>query len=440
LTLPDGHAYNPLAVDRLALALLLLLAGLLPSPTLGADHTPAPSKEAAPPSPSSEPREPPRATYTIGALLPLSGNAAWFGKAMRQGMELAVKEIDALAGPRLKLVVEDAHPAQPHEVATAFRKLVVSERALAVFTASATPTLAVLPQAIRDRILVVHGGVVTPELLGASTLLVHTRPSPSLLIESATAWARERGVTRLAVLASGGEAGREIRERLREAWRQRGGSLVAEASLLVDSPDLEARLRQVLRSAPEGIVLGFRGPELGVVVARLRALGYARRLLALDGAPEALLVAGSTAEGMEILAERFAAPAPSEDDPEPGGDGSQPGKGDPSADARPWPARFASAYRAKYGADPERYAANAYEAVHLLASVLSRLPKPLEGSARGDRLRRALLDGSPHPSVYGGVVRLREDGTVVRPLALLTVDGGRPTFTRYLDPPSQGRP
>lgn len=400
-------------MHRVILALVLLAAALAASPARPADPERRPPGAAPAGKPSAEPQLP---AYTIGALLPLSGDAAWFGKVMRGGMELAVGEIKEGFGFRFKLAVEDLHSPLPKDAEAAFTRLLIGERAVAVFTASATPTLAVLPRATRERVLVLHGGVVSDRLVGASPLLFHTRLRLELRGEAAAAWARERGVRRLAVLASGDAFGRELQERLAEAWRRRGQGPIAEASLLVDSPDLETRLRGILRSAPEAIVLALPGPDWGMLAVRLRDLGYRGPLLGLDDAPEAVLVAGPKAEGVEVLAEVFAAP------PE--------GEGEASSRA----GRFTAAYRAEYGADPERYAANAYEAIHLLAAALSELPGPLQGAAKGDRLRRALLEGSPYPSVYDGLVRLREDGTLVRPLALLTVADGKLTFTRYLDP------
>lgn len=410
-------------MHRLALALLLVV-GLLPSPTRAADPRPHPPEGVAPGVPPAKAPQPSLPTYTIGALLPLTGDGAWFGKVMRAGMELAAGEIGEGFGFRFKLVVEDVHPSNHKEAVPAFTKLAVTERAIAVFTASATPTLAVLPYATRERVLLLHGGVVNPRLVGASPLLFHTRPRLALRGEAAAVWARERGVKRLAILASGEAFGTETRGRLGELWRRRGGSVVAEEGLLVDSPDLEAGLGRVLKRAPEAIVLAFSGQGWGAVAARLRDLGYRGPLLALDDAPEALLVAGPKAEGVEILTEAFARSAPGDDKTKAAVSAGGPGDG----------LGFAGSYREKYGADPERYAANAYEAVHLLAVALRRLPKPLEGLARGDRLRRALIEGSPYPSVYGGVVHFREDGSVVRPLALFTVTGGKPTFSRYLDP------
>src|SRR5206468_11745589 len=51
----------------------------------------SPPAKSAPPGPAPATDAGP--TLRIGALLPLSGASAWYGKEMRQGMELAVAEL-----------------------------------------------------------------------------------------------------------------------------------------------------------------------------------------------------------------------------------------------------------------------------------------------------------------------------------------------------------
>src|SRR5690348_953520 len=51
----------------------------------------SPPAKPAPPEPAPAADAGP--TLRIGALLPLSGASAWYGKEMRQGMELAVDEL-----------------------------------------------------------------------------------------------------------------------------------------------------------------------------------------------------------------------------------------------------------------------------------------------------------------------------------------------------------
>src|SRR5262245_20626351 len=79
-------------------ALALLVAGgpaaaqFLPRlPGGGSPAAPRTDTETKPPVKEVKPSLP---SYRIGALLPLSGVSAWFGKELRQGMELAVEELN----------------------------------------------------------------------------------------------------------------------------------------------------------------------------------------------------------------------------------------------------------------------------------------------------------------------------------------------------------
>ena len=64
-------------------------------------------------------------TITIGAILPLTGDAAFYGESVKNGIELAAKQINAnggIKGANLVLVFEDSR-ALPAEGVSAFKKL-----------------------------------------------------------------------------------------------------------------------------------------------------------------------------------------------------------------------------------------------------------------------------------------------------------------------------
>jgi branched-chain amino acid transport system substrate-binding protein len=93
-------------------------------------------------------------------------------------------------------------------------------------------------------------------------------------------------------------------------------------------------------------------------------------------------------------------------------------------------ARFARAYEARHGQPPSRFAASAYEAAVLLADAAAGALRG--GSLSGARLREALVAGRRFPSLYAGDVLVHDDGTLGRPLALFRVDGSRLTFESYV--------
>jgi ABC-type branched-subunit amino acid transport system substrate-binding protein len=94
-------------------------------------------------------------------------------------------------------------------------------------------------------------------------------------------------------------------------------------------------------------------------------------------------------------------------------------------------ARFARAYEASYGQPPSRFAASAYEAATLLAEAGRRSLREGRGLG-GSRLRDVLAPGRRFPSLYAGELVVRDDGTVARPLALFQVSGGRLAFQTYV--------
>lgn len=384
----------------------------------------------------------PQETVRIGALLPLSGVSEWYGKEMRQGIELAIAELnrqrraippaddpdafpgeeqkatdaaqranaEGLPSPGVQLVLEalDVPPLNAKQATDHFARLAAAQPPV-VFTASATPTLAIYPSSASRDVLLVHQGVVSGRFPAQSRTLLHTRPSLASRIDRLAAYAWVRGLRRLALLAAGDEFGKTVRARLPERWRDVGGVVVHVESVSLDAPDLRSRLRQLGRLQPDAVVLAFRGPDLGDLAARLREAGYTGLLLGADDDPSALLAAGPALDNAVVLAEAFV--------PEP----------------RTLGERFATAYKTKFGRPPSHFAANAYEAIAIIADGIRLAREEGRGTPGGTRLFETLRVQRVFPSVYGGEVRLRGDGTLERRMGLFRVDGGELVFTHYIE-------
>src|SRR5262249_44265013 len=265
----------------------------------------SPPKEA-PAIPAAKPGDLP--AFRLGALLPLTGTGAWFGKEIRQGIELAMSDLNArradaaesgaseeeavsasrltreeglpAAGVPFSLEAANVPPLDVKRAAEEFSRLAAMSVAV-VFTASATPALAIHSLAAARNILVFHEGIVTGRFPPASRTLVYARPSVASIADAVLADAAAQKVRRLGLLAAGDEFGKAIGAAVAARWRERGGTLAVEESLVVEASDLTARLRQVVRAAPEAIALGFRGPDLGDLAARLREAGYKGQLYLL---------------------------------------------------------------------------------------------------------------------------------------------------------------
>jgi ABC-type branched-subunit amino acid transport system substrate-binding protein len=461
------------ASPRLTLALVAV--ALLSSASVTAQIRARPLAPLPPPLPGLEAPTPARESgpaLVIGALLPLSGDSAPFGKEMRQGMELASAELGAKAPPRsaeakggdpvtggakrgdertpraeamtpsdgpgaaqvsgapernapagagapaeapksdsappvLRIVLDfvDVDSLDIKAAERGFAK-VTAGGAGVVFTASPTPTLAVLPLAAARDVLVLHLGTPSGRLPGASRTLLQVRPSPAVRVAGLVDYAWERGIRRLAVVSGGDDFGKAVRAALVPRWRSRGVLPVADESLTVEAADLRSRLGRIARQAPEAVCLAFRGLELASLAVALREVGYAGLILTLDDDRATLLAAGPTLQDMVIVSDAFVA------EPEPA-------------------AAFAKAYQAKYNQAPSRFAATAYDAVRALAAAARSGP---DGRllARGGQLRAALVSRGAFESVFGGELAVKDDGVVERPLAVFNVTAGQSAFVRYV--------
>jgi ABC-type branched-subunit amino acid transport system substrate-binding protein len=413
-------------------ALPQLLGKPKPLPGTGAPAAPRDEKPAEPEAKSRLP------ALRLGAVLPLTGPGAWFGKEIRQGIELAIADLGAPrssdrpdASPReeeavaiagraaedgpaptgvtFTLETADVQPLDGKRATDEFTRL-AGLGAVVVFTASATPTLTIYPLASGRNLLIVHQGVVTGRFPPTSRVLIHTRPSIAAHVDALLAHAAEQKVRRLGLLAAGDEFGKAVRAAVSARWRERGASLAVEESLTLEASDLSSRIRQITRLAPEAIVLAFRGIDLGDMAARLREGGYRGGLYLLDDDPAVRLAAGPALQGAVLVSDAFASQA-----------GSRAG-------------RFAEAYKKKFGDSPSRYAASAYDAVVLVAAGIRTAAPDGRGIPGGARLRETLVGLRDVPSVYGGQLTLREDGALARPLALFTIQNGKLAFVKSFLP------
>ena len=399
---------------------------------------PAAPREEKPPEVEVKPTVPALPTLRLGAMLPLTGPAAWFGKEMRQGLELAVADLNAaraanaadsirgeeeavtllrhdadqglpFAPATLALETADVKSMDAKKAADEFNRL-AGMGAIAVFTASVSPTLAIQPLALARNVLVVHQGFVDSRLLAPSRVLVHTRPSIATYADALVARAEEEKLRQLGLLAAGDEFGKALRAAVSARWRERGRTLAVEESLTPEASDLASRLRHVTRLAPDALVLGYRGTELGDMAARLREVGYQGKLYLLDDDVEPRLAAGPALGNAVIVSEAF----------------------DAKAGARS--ERFAEGYKKKFGDAPSRYAASAYDAAVLVAAGIRAGTAGGRGVPGGARLREVLLGLRDVPSLYGGPLTLRTDGALARPLALFRVEGMKLVFLKALLP------
>jgi branched-chain amino acid transport system substrate-binding protein len=299
----------------------------------------------------------------IGVSGPLTAQFAMDGRWMREGVELAVKEINASGGIKgrpLQVFVEDDQGPNPTAAANAVSKLVTQHHVVAIIGPHFSPgILAVLPLLERYQV---------PAFTGASGPAVTAQGSKYVfrirLNDNATAALLVQYLTHDLNWKSIGI------DYVNTAFGQGGfGALKAAldaehiAPLMVQThldstKDFTAQLLSFRQAGVKGLILWTDEVPLGLLTKQIRTLGLDVEIAGQNGlqAPDVLALSGDAIEGAISIGEYIS--------------------NNPDPIIQDWVKR----YNAAYGNDPEVFGTIYYDAVKLLAEALRRVPE-LSGPA-----------------------------------------------------------
>jgi ABC-type branched-subunit amino acid transport system substrate-binding protein len=337
-------------------------------------------------------------------LLPLSGANAELGKAMLEAAQMA---LFTTGNDRLTLVPRDT-TGTPDGAAGAARAALADGAQLILGPLLAAEVDAVKPVAGEAKINVIAFSTAT-QLAGDNVFLMGFLPRQEVVRE--TAFARESGVSRFAVLAPNSEYGRLMTDALRETAGQAGGTVVKAESFDPRSGDASPAIQRLAgntaSAAPgtspepdaapapgptqrvsfDALLLPEGGDQLKQIARRLKTAGI--------GSPQVRLLGSGLWDDTSVSSEPalvggwFAASPP---------------------DAR---REFQSRFQSTYGHAPPRLASLAFDAA-ALAAVLAKAGGPAPFS------HDAILNPSGFTGV-DGLFRFTPQGLVQRGLAVLEV-------------------
>jgi len=337
----------------------------------------------------------------VGAIVSRSGAASAYGAQVARGFDLAVDEVNAaggVEGRKLTLLYRD-DSTNPEIGLAAMKELVERERVTAVLGAvSSTVTLRLAPYCERRHVVLLSPSASAPQISEAGDYVFRTFPSDVLEGASMAEFARDLGLDRVAILSVDNDYGVSLARVFDERFRASGGSIVASASFTEgDASSITSAVGTVAPAAARGIYIPAYSADLAIALSALRGAGQRAILLGTSATtPELIRSAGPAAENLVF-------PMPSFD----------------ATSSDPPVRSFVTAFRARFGEDPDVYAAHAYDTVRVLAAAAERA-----GSWDADELRAALLHMDAYEGATGRMV-FDPKGDVVQYPRLYVVRGGQ---------------
>jgi branched-chain amino acid transport system substrate-binding protein len=333
----------------------------------------------------------------IGVSGPLTGPAAQYGEQWKRGFDLALDTINGpgngIGGRKLVYDFEDSQndPRQAVAIAQKF----VADPSIIVELGDFSSTTSMPASPIYQRGKLVQLGFTNshPKFTQGGDYIW----SPSLSQADEQPQLAQLAITRLgfrrpAVLHLNTDWGKTSADLFAQAAQQRGAVVVDSEGYLPDERDFRSTLTRALQYKPDSLVLESYYSDAALIVRQARELGIKLPIAAVGSiySPKFIELGGDAVNGVYTESEFF------------------------PADPRPEVQEFVKAYQAKYHEAPDAFAADAYDAMVLVAAVLRQYGTTREGFHAG------LSKISNVPSVIFG--RIKFDPQTRRVVGAKTTD------------------
>ena len=341
------------------------------------------------------------AALPIGAVIALTGNASVIGQDQRTGLELARAHFQA-GRPALELSIEDGGSDEA-TATNAFRSLIAAQVVALIGPSLSQQAFAVDPIADRAGIPVIGPSNTAngiPEI-GPFVARVSAPVSQVAPLSIAAALRQNPGIRRAAVFYAQDDAYSTAESKIfQNTLSRRNLNPVAVQKTSVSDTDFQNQITDTLRRKPDLIVISALPSDGGNLVRQLRELGFKGTLVAGNGmnSPNIYPICQRFCDGL-LIAQAYS----------------------PEADT-PINRAFVAAYaKAKAGAVPPQFSAQAFAAYQVLAESLRSLQTSLPpgGSLAAlprpelrRKLNAALLKGTFQTPL--GEIRFTPDGEVLQ--------------------------
>jgi branched-chain amino acid transport system substrate-binding protein len=335
---------------------------------------------------------------TIGAILPLTGSGAEFGKEEQDGINLALSEFSGdTLGKIVRVRFEDSR-SDPKAAISAYDRLRGLEQSMpAAMTVLSSVGMALGPLCERDSVALIVVGA-NPMLTRGRRFVFQTLPTSSYQMQALFSEAKGKLKGRkVGILFGQDDFGTSMLHAFEQASVDNGTKVVSSEGFLVDSKDFRTQILKVLSARPDVVFLTSYGPSLGLACRQLRELGYKGILFTTIelSYPDAREIAGTSAEGALFVDVPFLADKRNEK-----------------------ATKFVEAFRKAYRRDPQLDAVLAYDETRMLVDAV------MSGRKTGAQIASFLRELKDYPTT-NGLASTTPENEIRFPLVLKTIKNGK---------------
>ena len=352
----------------------------------------------------------------IGANLELSGGVASYGQSIKEGIELALTEInkEGIDGKKLKLVSVD-NKSDAAEATNGAIKLINQDKVAAIIgSATSTNTLAQVQIANENKVPLITPTGTNPTVTvkdGKLNNFVFRTCfiDPFQGTVAANFASKELNVKNAAVLIdSSSDYAKGLAASFKDSFTKNGGKVVSEEAYVAKDTDFRATLTRLKSANPDLIFLPGYYEEVGLIVKQARELGLTVPFIGGDGwdSPKLIELGGKAALNNTFITNHYS-----------------------SGDSDQKVQDFVAAFKAKYdGKSPDAFNALGYDSAYFVADAIKRA-----GSTNPEKIQKALAE-TDGLSLVSGTLKLDKNHDPIKSAVILEYKDGEQTFKTKVNP------
>ena len=286
----------------------------------------------------------------IGLIGPMTGAAASYGTSVKQGVELAVEEVNALGGTQIELnVMDDEHDAE--KSVNAYNNLWDWGCQMIIGSVTTTPCVAVGAVAYEERMFMLTPSASSTDVIANKDnvyQLCFTDPAQGSA--SAQYISEHELASKVAVIYNNADAySTGIYQTFEAKAGELGLEIVSVSTFTDDTTDFSVQVTSAKDAGAELVFLPIYYTPASMILQQANSMEYDPIFFGVDGMDGILNIEGfdtSLAEGVMLLT---------------------PFSADATDDLT---VNFVTKYQEKFGATPDQFAADGYDCVYALYNAI----------------------------------------------------------------------
>jgi branched-chain amino acid transport system substrate-binding protein len=292
--------------------------------------------------------------YRLGALLPLSGEAEGYGQQVKNGLTLAMNQINdagGIQGRKIDLFFEDDGSDEKQAVTKVNNLIKTNHAPLIMGGVTSNIALAIAPICTTNKVVLLSPSASSPKLTGAGPYFFRNYPSDTLEGRVMADYSvRRMKVKTIAILYLDKEYGQGLMQVFKDRFSGLGGTVNYEQAFPEGTTDFSSFIKAIKAKTPDAIYLPGYYTETAHVLNEIFKQKLKVKLIGSGGVanPQFLeLVDAEAAEGLIYPQPPY----------------------DPQSNNQEV-RTFVASYKKKFFSEPGLYAAYAYDAMKIAEKAI----------------------------------------------------------------------